>query len=74
MSDQLMKTVQTHMDSFFATEFKTTLKDSISAVLREHDELAALSRGTASQRVKGHLEDSSECEPAPSRTQVVNSF
>jgi hypothetical protein len=65
MSDQLMKTVQTHMDAFFATEFKTTLKDSISAVLREHDELAALSRGTASQRMSGHLEDSSECEPAP---------
>ncbi|KAG2033932.1 hypothetical protein BDR03DRAFT_984745, partial [Suillus americanus] len=31
MSAELMKTVQTHLDSFFAKEFKETLKDSISA-------------------------------------------
>ncbi|KAG1835871.1 hypothetical protein F4604DRAFT_1944010 [Suillus subluteus] len=58
MSAQLMKTVQTHLDSFFATEFKETLKDSISAVLREHDELGIRSRGASSQGMSGYLDNS----------------
>jgi hypothetical protein len=53
MSAQLMKTVQTHLDTFFATEFKVTLKDSISAVLREHDEqLGVVSLGSSSSECK----------------------
>lgn len=75
MSAQLMKAVQTNLDSFFATQFKETLKDSISAVLREHDkELGIPSRGASSQGLSEHLDNSSECKPASSQVAISFDF
>jgi hypothetical protein len=61
MSTQLMKSMQIYLDSFFGTQFKETLKDSISVVLQQQQhELGILTRGASSQGTSGYVDNSSE--------------
>ncbi|KAG2340022.1 P-loop containing nucleoside triphosphate hydrolase protein [Suillus weaverae] len=58
MSAQLMKTMETCLDSFFGTQFKETLQDSISVVLRQQHGLGILPRGASSQSASGYVDNS----------------